>query len=90
MKLSLIPIVSTVFTWTKNVGVVESSDLRGFNTMQSIYDDACDAGFPVLSSKTGEQILFLYSNDIFDKDGDLQVTIFTSVCGKFEIHILND
>jgi hypothetical protein len=90
MKLSLIPILSSSFTWTKNCGVAEHSDLGDFNLMQRIYDDACDLGFSVISTKTSQETLFLYSNDVYSKEGELQVTIFTSSCGKFEIHILND
>lgn len=73
MKLNLTPIPSNLFNWDDEHKrfVTEASQLRGHNTKQRMYDDACDVGFPIVSTKTGAIMVFTYSKDHWN-NGDLE------------------
>ena len=47
----------------------EASELpNSFNPLGPIYDDACDAGFYLVSEKTGEKLLFTFSHTDGEED----------------------
>lgn len=95
----LVEIPSTWFTWTANHGCTEITDLRGLNIrlddlLRPVYQDAADAGFIVISKKTGQRKLFLFAGDLRKYD-ELIGWKFISyeddhTSGRYEIHILND
>ena len=95
MKLPLPTYAGNKFTWSKNHGVTEASDLGCGNTPtlsrlpgSRVYDDACDWGFIVIGNH--KNILFLYTGEDRDREGDITGFRYTSECGKFEILIIND
>jgi hypothetical protein len=95
MKLKNVPTFpSHLFDWTitKNTGVSEASDLgvrAGGQIMSQIYDDACDFGCYVESSRTGRKVMFLF--DDYDlHDDEIAGTRFTSECGQYKLLIIND
>jgi hypothetical protein len=46
------------------------SDL-GPNPWEQVYPDACDAGFKVVSVRTGKEVTFVVHDEARDKEGDL-------------------
>jgi hypothetical protein len=55
-----------IFKWEKGIGVAEVSDIRR-PVAGRLYDDACDIGFRLLSSKTHKIEAFYLAKE--DKDG---------------------
>jgi hypothetical protein len=72
------------FTWSpkSKTFVTEVSDLpKSFNPFGRIYDDACDAGFTLVSHVTGKEITFVHwKNDVCD--GEVAGWKFKPVLGK--------
>ena len=79
MKLNLVPISSERFNYFGDLKsfVAEHSDLNGYDIRQSLYDDACDVGFEIISEKTGESRIFLFTNQNNDNEGDVISWTFT-------------
>lgn len=50
-------------------GSAEASDM-GNRHLQRIYDDACDVGFTVRSSKTGDIVTYAMSSPFYQGDGE--------------------
>jgi len=93
MKLEIPSYPSTLFTWHQRYGVAECNDLNGGPRIHGrVYDDTCDVGFNVVSSKTGKVMLFLFEKDVRgeDMDAELISTEYISECGKYRISLLND
>lgn len=87
------PVVSSkLFTWTKNMGVIEDSDLYGhFDlTTARYYNDSADNGFIVRSERTNHEVSFFFHHEIRDAEGELQALVYVSLGQNYEIHILND
>lgn len=64
--------VSTdLFTFKNKTFLSELSTLKGFHLDSRIYDDACDVGFYMKSSRTGKLALFTMSDVKRDAEGDL-------------------
>ena len=54
------------FTWHKdcNSFIAEASDLpKGFDPLSQVWNDACDAGFILVSERTGKELLFTFSHE---------------------------
>ena len=52
------------FTWHKdcNAFIAEASDLpKGFDFFSQVWNDACDAGFILVSERTGRELLFTFA-----------------------------
>lgn len=90
---------SSIFTWIGKVGGIEDSDCR-FKYYQ-LYDDACDLGFWVESTRTGEKVMFVHAEDVREKKyanefrngGDVIYSKFVSigqVGPQIEIRVYND
>jgi hypothetical protein len=80
------------FTWVKNTGVCEASDL-GFRAGQlpgyRLYEDACDFGFRVMGKF--KEILFLFDQDVYSPDGtEISGWVYTSWPAGFTLEIFND
>lgn len=93
-------ISSDYFTWHGNTGVADITD-PGISRIvgKRFYDDAADEGFIVRSERTGTRMVFTHDHNIYDdmhaftkqmEIGDLIAEVYTSACGRFQIHILND
>jgi hypothetical protein len=78
MKMAILrpmPVESSRFTWSKGTGnfVAEASELglrpgQGFGR---VYDDACDEGLTLVSSKyPGKEIVFVVNEVERDREGD--------------------
>ena len=93
MLLRPCPIDGNRFTWTGTVGVAEASNFRGYK-FGRVYNDACDEGFTVTSSRTGRSIVVARDHEIRDNENELIAEVYISVTpgfkNKFEIHLLND
>lgn len=80
---------SKVFTYVpeKKIFVVEASSIRGPVAGQ-IYQDACDYGFWIESSRTGKRILLSF--DSYDKcDGEVVGSRYSSDEGYHAL-VIND
>jgi hypothetical protein len=91
MKLPLPTYAGNKFTWTKNHGVTEASDLgQGCGKIPGsrIYDDACDYGFMVIGNH--KNLIFSFIGEDRDREGDVTGWKYKSECGQFEILIIND
>lgn len=72
------PAVSaTMFTWEGGIGVAEASSLPA--SFGRVYDDACDEGLTVVSSRTGRQVVFVVDATVRDNDGDITEWVLTPV-----------
>jgi hypothetical protein len=91
---------SSLITWKDGRGCTEASDIR-IPIFNRIYDDACDAGFCVISDRTGKIMVFCHSTTHED-DGEEQGWVFVCIgeldpCGHIkridqhiEILVIND
>lgn len=81
--------------------IVEESTLLGNfpNILGKIFDDACDIGFKMLSSNTGNICDWVESKKEFSTEGELLVTIFEPTSSSIRrmpqlkdwtVHVLND
>lgn len=71
MKFDIIVFPSTLFTWSDLTGIAEASSL-GNRHLQRLYDDACDVGFSIESSKTNA--IITYSMGLIIQDGEGEIT----------------
>jgi hypothetical protein len=70
------------FTFSKTSGnlVAEASDLpEQFNFLGPIYDDAADAGFYLVSEKTGDKLLFSFTHGDLSPEGEVNGWWFSVV-----------
>ena len=59
--------------------VIEASDLpRLLDPVGRIYNDACDAGFIMVSERTGKEVIFTVSPCSTDREGDVTAWHFTA------------
>lgn len=94
-------VLSDRFTWNEQnrIFVAEASDFQR-NLSGRVYDDACDAGFVMISVKTGGKILCLETSEKRDAENELLYTRFLCydlrgrpLVGRLagaEVHLLND
>lgn len=96
-------VLSDLFTFhvpTKTF-VAEMSELgRRKDLFSRVYDDACDTGFVMVSTRTREKILCLWSGQKHDGEGELLYDRFlccdlrgrplSGRLGGAEVHLLND
>lgn len=95
---------SSHFSWTGLQGAVEHSSIR-IPIFNRIYDDACDAGFAVVSDKSGKIMIFVHSHTDFLGDEEEAGWYFSCIGelsrdgrkitrnennSKFEILVIND
>jgi len=79
------------FSWKGNEGRSFKTDVAGLGPLYGrVYDDACDLGMQIVSTKTKSVQLFVLT-DVTQSDPCEYV--FESVdkvgCGKFKVRILN-
>lgn len=55
--------------------MVEASDI-GFRGCERLYDDACDEGVVLLSSKTGNTVRWYHTETVKDRDQDVVEWMF--------------
>jgi len=69
----------------------EASDLQGLRYCGQVWDDSCDAGFVMVSEKTGKEVPFVLCHTEFS-DGDLLYWDFTSfgITPEVRARIFND
>jgi hypothetical protein len=72
-----IAINSDRFTWDKGIGICEMSDLRDVQFHQ-VWNDACDVGFSVASSRTGKIVTFVETAECRE-DGEIVNWTFRSL-----------
>ncbi len=77
-----------------NHWVAEISDLGPNFQFERVYDDACDVGFTLISSKTGKGVVFALEAEERNRDGDILMWHFVSVTpghkNKYKITLFND
>lgn len=85
-----------LFTWgamhSKNQGVVEASDISPHRLPHAqVWNDSCDVGFFVYSSRTDTMKLFTHAERITDKTGEEVLgDRYVADDGQFEVVIFND
>jgi hypothetical protein len=52
---------------------------NGFNPLKRAWSDACDAGFVLVSDKTGNEAVFTLIDTVRDADGDVVKYVFAPV-----------
>ena len=69
MKLPLIEFSSKNFTYHADAKtfVSEASDMMNRH-LQPLYNDACDVGFSMKSSKTGRVVVYVLTDTVIDDD----------------------
>ena len=79
--------------------VSEASDLREYNLLQRLYDDAADAGFALWNGETNAVTRWAFSEECKDVEGELLVTLYVPTpetlrkypqLEGWKVHILND
>jgi len=77
MLLNPTPVQSNLFSFNTNTFISNFSTLGPYFRFGLVYDDACDEGFTVVSSRTGKKAVFAYDrNDVSDGE----VTGYRFVC----------
>jgi len=69
--------------------VSEISD-TGYGVLQPVYTDGADIGFVMVSAKTGNEKVFVYTDSEVDNEGELIAYHFHSDCGQYTACIYND
>ena len=74
MILSPAPVSTDRFSFNLNdrVFTAELSDLGRDFRFGRVYDDACDVGLTLVSTRTGRRVVFAIENEIRDREGELQ------------------
>ena len=95
MHLSCPIYPSKVFTWNRNSGCTDVSDLSVYTSPQwsQLFDDACDVGFGIRSDRTGHVVRFSLGREEFSGHGEDREVVgwnFLSMCGKYKIFVAND
>jgi hypothetical protein len=91
MQLPLPTYAGSKFTWSRNHGVAEASDLEcgtGKIPGSKIYDDAADYGFMVIGNT--KNLIFSFIGEDRDREGDITGFRYKSLCGTVSILIIND
>ncbi len=70
MMLPLPEVTSDKFSWCGPIGVADASDL-GRHIPARVYDDACDAGFILKSTRSGRRLLMTECDAKRDIDNDV-------------------
>lgn len=91
------PKISTdMFFWHPEMGMFtqEVSSLNGFQPGQ-LYDDACDLGFQLISSRTGEAMPFYLHETVSNDEGEVLEWVFHSASrdprlAKLQVCVQND
>jgi hypothetical protein len=67
MRLSIRPISTAHFTWVpkEQTLVTEASDIRQYNCLQQMYDDAADVGMALRSHRTGNVQRFYFAGRVY-------------------------
>lgn len=85
MAIICTSVVSTdLFNFDMNSKMI-TSELSMFSSskiLSKIYDDACDIGFWILNSKTGNKTLWVLTKEIRSVEGDLMYLEFKPVQGR--------
>ena len=74
----------------------ERSDLGPDFRLGRVFDDACDAGFTLVSHRTGREVVMAADGCEFDDEGDLLSERFVSLGrnghpdGRYEAVLFND
>ena len=73
MILSPAPVSTDRFSFDLNdrVFTAELSDLGRDFRFGRVYDDACDVGLTLVSTRTGRRVVFAIENEIRDREGEL-------------------
>lgn len=72
------PVSSDLFTYANHTFVSELSMFKRL-AFKSVYDDACDKGFSIVSKKTGNHVVFALDNYEHDKEGEMVAVHFKCV-----------
>ena len=72
---------------------VFDSDLGGLKP-SAIYNDSCDYGYTLLSSRTGNKVVFAHTSYEMNEYNELEASIYTSIWPKehtgYTLRIFND
>lgn len=79
MILTPNPISSSRFMFSGVTFSAEASDLGRAFHLSRVYDDACDAGFSIVSVKTKNVAVFALQKETRDNEGDLASWEFACV-----------
>jgi len=73
---------SSLFTWERHshgsTGFVEMSDTHKKTTWSQVWNDSCDIGFKVRSTKTGAEVLFIFEKELKGHENEVNGWSFTS------------
>jgi hypothetical protein len=81
-------ISSKHFTYDKeaNAMISDISSLGRGVAFSRLYDDACDEGFVMVSTKTWQGIAFYLDDEIRNIDGDVECWVFKPI--KYQEHLV--
>ncbi len=77
------------FSWDPNIRCL-AAELSDTNGLGRVLDDACDLGLIVEGLKRTDDVVFLVTDEIRDREGELQSWSLTSTCGQFTMVLFND
>jgi len=87
MTLPLIEFSTDNFTYHAQAQtfVSEASEMENRH-LQRMYDDACDVGFSMKSSKTGRVVVYVLVDTVIDDDDGIQYWIFEPTAESVRKH----
>jgi hypothetical protein len=66
-----------------------TAEMSELNGLGRAYNDSCDEGLTMVSSRTGDELVFVVENVDY-MDGDLRLWELKSVDGRFTATVFND
>lgn len=76
MLLHPTTIETSRLTWDASSRLFASDD-SDLPRPSQVYDDACDVGYTLRSHLTGQEIVFVQSNVVRDREGDIMFWVYT-------------
>lgn len=71
--------------------VAEASDFNGTRLSDQLYNDACDEGMVIVSTRTGKEVAFYLDEEERDREGDVIAWHFKAVKGDaYQCVVFND
>ena len=88
MKLNHTPILSSRFDFNTTIKTfsTEASSLRGTPFQSQLYDDACDVGFIMKSTKTGNEVTYVLEKEHKDFEGEVIKWTFVPTIESYNKH----
>lgn len=67
-----------------------SAEVSSTNGLHRVYDDACDVGLTLVSSRTGREVVFVVTDEHRDGEGDVTHWTLRALGAPYRMTLWND